>query len=83
MALFELVQTVPGHWEGHVTTIETRTRPATRTSVRSNCPDCNAHLAVLRIIAGRAGSEYWTLRCTRCGGIHLDIIKADAEPESA
>jgi len=54
-----------------------------RTSVRSNCPDCNAHLAVLRIIAGRAGSEYWTLRCTRCGGIHLDIIKADAEPESA
>jgi uncharacterized Zn finger protein len=41
----------------------------------SNCPQCNAPLAVLRIIAGRAGSEYWTMRCTRCGGIHLDIVK--------
>jgi hypothetical protein len=39
-------------------------------------------LTVLRIIGGRAGSEYWTLRCTRCGGIHLDIIKADL-PEPA
>jgi len=39
---------------------------------------------VLRIIAGRASSEYWTLRCTRCGGIHLDIIKAQADlPEPA
>jgi rRNA maturation protein Nop10 len=27
------------------------------------------------VIAGSAGSEYWTLRCTRCGGIHLDIVK--------
>jgi uncharacterized Zn finger protein len=41
----------------------------------SNCPQCRARLAVLRIIAGKAGSEYWTLRCTRCGGIHLDIVK--------
>ena len=32
-------------------------------------------LAVLRIIPGRAGAEYWTMRCTRCGGIHLDIVK--------
>jgi hypothetical protein len=41
-------------------------------------------LTVLRIISGRAGSEYWTLRCTRCGGIHLDIIRAVAElPEPA
>ena len=56
----------------------------TRSAVRSNCPDCKAHLTVLRIIPGRAGSEYWTLRCTRCGGIHFDIIKATAElPESA
>ena len=22
------------------------------------------------------GAEYWTMRCTRCGGIHLDIVKA-------
>jgi uncharacterized Zn finger protein len=44
--------------------------------VLSNCPDCGTSLAVLRIIPGRAGAEYWTMRCTRCGGIHLDIIKA-------
>ncbi len=48
-------------------------------SVRSCCPDCNGQLRVLRVIAGRAGSEYWTMRCTRCGGIHLDIVK-DATP---
>jgi uncharacterized Zn finger protein len=44
--------------------------------VLSNCPQCNGGLAVLRVISGRAQSEYWTLRCTRCGGIHLDILKA-------
>jgi Zn finger protein HypA/HybF involved in hydrogenase expression len=44
------------------------------TPVLSNCPDCNASLAVLRIIPGRAGAEYWTMRCPRCGGIHLDIV---------
>ena len=44
------------------------------TPVLSNCPDCSASLAVLRIIPGRAGAEYWTMRCTRCGGIHLDIV---------
>jgi DNA-directed RNA polymerase subunit M/transcription elongation factor TFIIS len=42
----------------------------------TNCPDCQADLAVLRIIPGRAGDEYWTMRCTRCGGIHLDIVGA-------
>ena len=52
---------------------ETDTRlPA---AVRSNCPECDARLSVLRIIPGRAGSEYWTMRCTKCGGIHLDIVK--------
>ncbi|WP_334392910.1 hypothetical protein [Bradyrhizobium sp. AZCC 2262] len=44
------------------------------TPVLSSCPDCSASLAVLRIIPGRAGAEYWTMRCTRCGGIHLDIV---------
>lgn len=44
--------------------------------VMSNCPDCRAQLTVLRIIPGRAGAEYWTMRCTRCGGIHLDIVHA-------
>jgi DNA-directed RNA polymerase subunit M/transcription elongation factor TFIIS len=42
----------------------------------SHCPQCHAPLAILRIIAGRSGSEYWTFRCTRCGGIHLEIVKA-------
>ena len=46
------------------------------TPVLSACPDCSAALAVLRIIPGRAGAEYWTMRCTRCGGIHLDIVNA-------
>jgi uncharacterized Zn finger protein len=44
--------------------------------VRSDCPDCDARLAILRVIAGKAGSEYWTMRCTRCGGVHLDIVKS-------
>ena len=55
-------------------------RPAHATSARSHCPDCNGDLAVLRVIAGRAkpksSSEYWAMRCTDCGGIHLDILSA-------
>jgi hypothetical protein len=42
--------------------------------VRTDCPECHGGLAILRVISGRAGSEYWTMRCTRCGGIHLDIV---------
>lgn len=53
---------------------ETRSGPPPTIAVLSNCPQCDAELAVLRIIAGRAGREYWTLRCTRCGGIHLDTV---------
>jgi uncharacterized Zn finger protein len=51
--------------------------PAAKPSrpVISDCPDCRATLAVLRIIPGRGGAEYWTMRCTRCGGIHLDIVQ--------
>jgi uncharacterized Zn finger protein len=52
--------------------------PAHSTAVRSHCPDCNGDLAVLRVIAGgaraKSQSEYWTMRCTSCGGIHLDIL---------
>ena len=55
---------------------------AARSVVRSDCPDCSARLTVLRIIPGRSGSEYWTMRCTRCGGIHLEVVKA-AEPVGA
>jgi uncharacterized Zn finger protein len=46
-----------------------------RKTVLSNCPQCDAGLSVLRVIGGKAGSEYWTMRCTRCGGIHLDIVR--------
>jgi uncharacterized Zn finger protein len=46
--------------------------------VLSDCPQCHAHLAILRVIGGKAGAEYWTMRCTRCGGIHLDIVKPSA-----
>jgi uncharacterized Zn finger protein len=54
---------------------ESETNPGPPPSaVLSNCPQCDAELAVLRIIPGRAGREYWTLRCTKCGGIHLDTV---------
>jgi uncharacterized Zn finger protein len=49
-------------------------------AVLSDCPQCGAPLAILRVIAGRSGSEYWTLRCTKCGGIHLDIVKTSPSP---
>jgi uncharacterized Zn finger protein len=59
--------------------------PLTTATVRSHCPDCNGALAVLRVIPGRAKSdsrsEYWTMRCTRCGGIHLDILQAPPLPQ--
>ncbi|MCK1745650.1 hypothetical protein IVA80_34025 [Bradyrhizobium sp. 139] len=44
-------------------------------NVLSNCPECDGELTVLRVIGGRAGCEYWTMRCTDCGGIHLDILE--------
>jgi uncharacterized Zn finger protein len=64
----------------HPETGEFQTSPASSASARSNCPDCKASLVVLRVIGGRAGCEYWTMRCTRCGGIHLDIVTASPEP---
>jgi len=60
----------------------TPTKPHSTTTARSHCPDCKGDLAVLRVIPGRAKSdsraEYWTMRCTKCGGIHLDILNAAA-----
>jgi uncharacterized Zn finger protein len=50
----------------------------TSRQVMSNCPQCSASLVVLRIISGRGGAEYWTMRCVKCGSIHLDIVKAAA-----
>jgi uncharacterized Zn finger protein len=43
-------------------------------AVRSHCPDCQGQLRLMRVIEGRR-AEYWTMRCTKCGGIHLDIVK--------
>ena len=53
------------------------------TQVRSHCPECRGSLAVMRVIGGKAQTEYWTLRCTRCGGIHLDIVKPQTETVDA
>jgi uncharacterized Zn finger protein len=47
--------------------------------VRSTCPDCDSQLKVLRVIEGRARAEYWTMRCIRCGGIHLDIVNGPTQ----
>ena len=55
---------------------ESKTHPSA--DVRSICPDCDGTLRVLRVISGRAGAEYWTMRCTRCGGIHLDIVNGSS-----
>jgi uncharacterized Zn finger protein len=44
-------------------------------SVRSRCPKCDAQLTILRVIAGRAGAEYWAMQCTSCHGVHLDIVE--------
>ena len=44
-------------------------------AVLCNCPECDGDLTVLRVISGRAGCEYWTMRCTDCGSIHLDILE--------
>jgi len=52
------------------------TAPASPGLRLTACPDCEADLAVLRIIPGR-DAEYWTMRCTHCGGIHLDIVRAN------
>jgi hypothetical protein len=43
----------------------------------NNCPECDAELALLRAIPGRA-AEYWAMRCTGCGGIHLNIVETSA-----
>src|ERR1700716_874754 len=44
----------------------------------SNRPQSSAWPGVLRITPRRSGAEYWTMRCVKCGSIHLDIVKAAA-----
>jgi uncharacterized Zn finger protein len=54
--------------------------------VMSHCPECSAGLVVMSIIpgrVGRGGCEYWTMRCTRCGGIHLDIVEPVTSSQTA
>ena len=57
--------------------LETESKTATPglPTVLSDCPQCDAELAVLSVISGRAGAEYWALQCTECNGIHLDIVQ--------
>ena len=57
--------------------LESEPKPAhsAPVTVRSRCPQCGGGLAVQRIMSGRAGSEYWTMRCTSCGGIQLELVK--------
>ena len=65
---------------------ETEQSPSAPPPILSSCPQCSAGLVVLSIIPGRSnrgGCEYWTMRCTRCGGIHLDIVNARAEAEDS
>ena len=69
--------------ECRVTIIDFNEARAARSPVRSKCPDCSGRLTVLRVIPGRARTEYWTMRCAGCGGIHLDILKPVAEPIEA
>jgi hypothetical protein len=58
--------------------LETVRTPPSSPPVRVECSECQGELAILRVIGGRAGSEYWTQRCIRCGGIHLDIVQPAA-----
>jgi hypothetical protein len=62
----------------HLMTIQ----PNQPTTALTNCPQCNSELVVLRVIPGKAGAEYWALRCVRCGGIHLDIVNTFSVDEN-
>lgn len=56
--------------------------PLTR-NIRTDCPKCHAPLAIVYVVGGRTGAEYWTMRCRRCGAIHLDIVKPTADEWTA
>ncbi len=55
--------------------VELDERPPLAAPVLSKCPQCSGELVVMRVIGGRGGCQYWTMRCTRCGAIHLDVLK--------
>jgi hypothetical protein len=56
--------------------LDTIKTPLAAPSLRTECSDSRGELALVRVVGGRAGAEYWTRRCTRCGGIHLDVVQA-------
>jgi uncharacterized Zn finger protein len=62
--------------------VESGRLPSPSRNVRSQCPDCPGNLAVMRVMGGRTGSEYWTLRCVRCGGIQLDVVHPHAQGDA-
>jgi uncharacterized Zn finger protein len=54
--------------------LDTGDGPQCSRTTRADCPQCGGQLAVMRVIGGRE-ADYWTLRCVRCGGIHLEVVK--------
>ena len=60
------------NWQGKTSQVRTWQGTA---PVLSRCPQCDAHLAILSVISGSAGAEYWAMQCSGCNGIHLDIVE--------
>jgi len=56
--------------------------PTTSTQLLSACPECSGGMALLKIIpaAQAAAAAILDMRCTRCGGIHLDIVEQAGAP---
>jgi hypothetical protein len=47
-----------------------------------DCPLCMTQLVLQHVIPGRLGLEHWTLRCTKCGHIHQDVIDTSSPPHN-
>jgi uncharacterized Zn finger protein len=59
--------------------------PSPRTTQRPRCLRCQASPTVQRIVQGRPGFEYWTLRCTKCGSVYdtqVHIEPMRSEPKA-
>ena len=54
--------------------LDTREAPQCSRTTRADCPQCGGQLVVMRVIGARE-ADYWTLRCVRCGAIHLEVVK--------
>jgi len=54
--------------------LDTGEGPQCARTTRADCPQCGGQLVVMRVIGGRE-ADYWTLRCVRCGAIHLEVVK--------